>query len=176
MQEYCGHCGTKLEQQEEFVWWCSNCSAHRFANPKPATELVLYRNGKILLSKRAVEPGKGKFDMPGGFVEEHEAAEEALAREIEEELGLTQKDYEEPQYLRSYNTEYPYGGVVHRVLVLVYAARMHEAVTPKALDDVAATMWMQQSEINDVDWSHAESKKNAEIAFSQRVVDSAEER
>jgi NAD+ diphosphatase len=51
---------------------------HHYANPKPAVEIVLCRDDKILISKRGINPGKGTFDMPGGFVELNESAEVAL--------------------------------------------------------------------------------------------------
>jgi 8-oxo-dGTP diphosphatase len=49
---------------------------------------VVVRDGKILLIKRAFEPGAGKWSVPGGLVELGEKLSEACAREAEEETGL----------------------------------------------------------------------------------------
>jgi 8-oxo-dGTP diphosphatase len=49
---------------------------------------VAVKNGKILLIKRAFEPGAGKWSVPGGLVETGETLSEACARETEEETGL----------------------------------------------------------------------------------------
>lgn len=49
---------------------------------------VTIKNGKILLIKRAFEPGAGKWSIPGGLVEVGEKLSEACARETEEETGI----------------------------------------------------------------------------------------
>ena len=43
---------------------------------------------RVLLTKRAFDPGKGTFDLPGGFVDPLEQSETAVDREIREELNL----------------------------------------------------------------------------------------
>lgn len=48
----------------------------------------MIENGKILLVKRAFDPGAGKWSVPGGLVELGEKLSEACAREAEEETGL----------------------------------------------------------------------------------------
>jgi 8-oxo-dGTP diphosphatase len=53
-----------------------------------ACDAVLIENGKILLIRRAAEPFKGMWAVPGGRIEENETAEECLVREMEEETGL----------------------------------------------------------------------------------------
>jgi 8-oxo-dGTP diphosphatase len=53
-----------------------------------ACDAVLVENGKILLIKRAKEPFKGEWAVPGGRIEDDETAEECLVREMEEETGL----------------------------------------------------------------------------------------
>ena len=54
-----------------------------------ACDGVLIENGKILLIRRAAEPFKGMWAVPGGRIEDDETAEECLIREMEEETGLT---------------------------------------------------------------------------------------
>jgi ADP-ribose pyrophosphatase YjhB (NUDIX family) len=49
---------------------------------------VVIKNGRILLIKRAFEPGAGKWSIPGGLVEVGERLSEACAREAEEETGI----------------------------------------------------------------------------------------
>jgi len=49
---------------------------------------VAVKNGKILLIRRAFEPGAGKWSVPGGLVEAGETLSQACARETEEETGL----------------------------------------------------------------------------------------
>ena len=56
--------------------------------PSIAVDGVLIKEDKILLIRRKNEPFKGKWALPGGFVEYGETVEEAVLREFEEEVGL----------------------------------------------------------------------------------------
>ncbi|MDO8586349.1 MAG: NUDIX domain-containing protein [Armatimonadota bacterium] len=55
---------------------------------RPCVAVFVEKDGKVLFAKRAIEPAKGKWDIPGGFVEPREWAESAAAREVLEETGL----------------------------------------------------------------------------------------
>ncbi len=59
--------------------------------PSVAVDGVLIKGDKILLIRRRNEPFKGKWALPGGFVEYGETVEEAVLREFEEEVGLKAK-------------------------------------------------------------------------------------
>ncbi|MBQ8106765.1 MAG: NUDIX hydrolase [Afipia sp.] len=56
--------------------------------PRLAVSAGIFRDGKILLVRRAREPAKGVYTFPGGRVEFGESLHEALAREVREETGL----------------------------------------------------------------------------------------
>lgn len=55
---------------------------------------LLIENGKILLIKKCGGPYNGKLDLPGGTIEFNESIEDALVRELEEEVGINVLDYE----------------------------------------------------------------------------------
>jgi len=57
--------------------------------PQLAVSAVIFRDGKVLLVRRARSPGKGFYSLPGGRVEFGESLHTALAREVDEETGLT---------------------------------------------------------------------------------------
>jgi ADP-ribose pyrophosphatase YjhB (NUDIX family) len=57
--------------------------------PQLAVSAAIFRNGKVLLVRRARSPGKGFHSLPGGRVEFGESLVRALLREIDEETSLT---------------------------------------------------------------------------------------
>lgn len=59
-----------------------------FAGSKPAAGVFLERDGRLLLVRRGAEPGRGRWDVPGGFLDEGEDPVEGARREIREELGV----------------------------------------------------------------------------------------
>ena len=56
--------------------------------PQIAVSAAIFRDGKVLLTRRARSPAKGFYSLPGGRVEFGESLHHALAREIDEETGL----------------------------------------------------------------------------------------
>lgn len=68
---------------------CSVCGWINYENPLPcAAALVRNQDGAILLVKRGVEPAKGEWALPSGFIEIDETPEKACLRELKEETGL----------------------------------------------------------------------------------------
>lgn len=58
------------------------------SRPQLAVSASIFRDGKILLVRRAHAPGQGNYSLPGGRVEFGESLHDALHREIDEETGL----------------------------------------------------------------------------------------
>lgn len=153
-REFCYLCGSKLKIVSDSHWHCSICKQDYYANPKPCVEISLFNSkGEILLSLRGHEPFKGKYDLPGGFVDFNETAEEAIAREIKEELDIDPEQYTEPEYLTSYHADYPWGKEVYRNIILEYFAIINDNVEVKALDDVEAVRWILPSDVDDEELS-----------------------
>ena len=85
---YCPRCRAELEREERKVE-CRQCGFVAYAGPNPtASALCVDESGRVLLSRRGVEPFKGLWDFPGGFVEEDEHPLECLRRELQEEAGV----------------------------------------------------------------------------------------
>jgi ADP-ribose pyrophosphatase YjhB (NUDIX family) len=68
---------------------CRACGWIFYDNPVPAANAVIVRGGRLLLGRRARPPYARMWDLPGGFLESGEAPEQALRRELKEELDAT---------------------------------------------------------------------------------------
>ncbi len=66
---------------------CKLCS---FKNPKATVTALVIKDNKLLLLKRNEEPFAGQWDLPGGYMQENETPEEAMKRELKEELGVSE--------------------------------------------------------------------------------------
>lgn len=89
---YCPRCGAEVKLQNKEGRKrpvCSSCGHIIYVNPIPAAALVVINEGNILLTLRKVEPQKGQWCLPGGFLEWGESPEEGGKRELLEETGIT---------------------------------------------------------------------------------------
>lgn len=88
---YCPICGAALVLRgdgERERPHCGTCRRFYYRNPVPAVCCILTRGNELLLAQRGVEPQRGAWGLPGGFMELGETTEEAVAREILEETHL----------------------------------------------------------------------------------------
>jgi ADP-ribose pyrophosphatase YjhB (NUDIX family) len=90
---FCPHCGAglaprqiKLGEPERLV--CTACDFVHYADPKVAAGCIVETGGGIVLLRRAIDPGYGKWVFPGGFVDRGERVEDAARRETLEESCL----------------------------------------------------------------------------------------
>jgi 8-oxo-dGTP diphosphatase len=95
-KRFCPYCGASLATRESDGRLRLYCEVERrfiYENPIPAaTGIVLDDAGRILLIRRKIEPGKGLWALPGGFIETRESPEDAAIRELEEECGIAARD------------------------------------------------------------------------------------
>lgn len=150
---FCRRCGAAFATLDKHVYKCENGHVI-FWNASPAVGLVLYNNErKVLMLERAISPGKGLLDVPGGFCDGAESLEKALSREVEEEVGLAPDQYDEPIFLLSDIDPYEYGGETLPVLAVMFTARLKASPIIRAGDDAATAKFMDLSEL-DLDKVH----------------------
>lgn len=88
---YCPLCGAPLAERERYGKLrpvCTACDHTVFFDPKVAVVAFVTDGDRLLLVKRAHEPGKGQWALPAGFVDADESPEAAAVRETREETGL----------------------------------------------------------------------------------------
>jgi ADP-ribose pyrophosphatase YjhB (NUDIX family) len=83
---FCSNCGAALDEAPPTT--CAACGASHWRNPKPCGGALLVHDGRLLLARRAIEPFRGCWDVPGGFCDLREHPREAAERELFEETGL----------------------------------------------------------------------------------------
>ena len=91
---YCPYCATALEVREIYRQQrpvCPKCHFIHFPDPKVAVIGLVTHGPQVLLIRRAVEPDKGKWALPGGYMDAGEMPTSALQRELLEEVGLQVK-------------------------------------------------------------------------------------
>ena len=86
---HCAKCAQpSFVKQGQKAYRCDSCDFVYFHNVAAAVCAVIVCNGQMLLVERAQQPCKGKLDFLGGFVDYDESNEQALTRELLEELQL----------------------------------------------------------------------------------------
>lgn len=89
-QKYCSNCGNEVvlkfaEGRDRIV--CEHCTVIHYTNPKIVTGALCVWENKVLLCRRAIEPRKGYWNLPAGYLEDFEKAEDGAIRETWEEAG-----------------------------------------------------------------------------------------
>jgi ADP-ribose pyrophosphatase YjhB (NUDIX family) len=135
---FCPICGEAIEKVEDRAE-CPACGYVGYANAVPGAEAVcLDEQGRVLLGRRAFDPGKDLWDLPGGFLHEDELPVDGLVREVREETGLEI----EPQEFLGFWLE-PYDGRI--VLCLAWTARA--TGKGRAADDLVELRWFAPGEL-----------------------------
>lgn len=90
---FCSRCGGHLQVQwveeegrERPV--CQACGFIVYMNPKVVVGAIPVQDGRVLLLRRRIEPARGKWSFPAGYVELGESLDEAAIRETQEEVAL----------------------------------------------------------------------------------------
>lgn len=142
---FCPFCATPLQLRRcghNHLPACSRCGFVQHFDPKVAVTARIEHDAHLLLVRRGTNPGRGLWALPGGYMDAGEMPEDALQREIREELDLVITVCE----LLSIYPMVHAGDLPSQGIVLVYRATLAGAAGAAlpplaALDDVAEAHW-----------------------------------
>lgn len=150
----------------------STATSHQYKHPHPAVavDLCIFTLGEgsrleLLLVERGVEPFKGHWALPGGFVRMEEDLAEAAQRELEEETGLSQAYIEQVATFGK-----PDRDPRERVISVAYYAIVRgltSAVRPGS--DAAKTRWCPVDELPPLAFDHKEIIAAARVKLIDKV-------
>ena len=145
---FCPKCGSPdFEIHNALSRHCANCGFTFYQNPRASTAaFILNEKGELLVARRGKEPAKGTLDLPGGFVDNDENAEQGMVREIKEETGLDINP-DAVEYLFSIPNVYHYSGMDIRTLDFFFLCHTTDDAVVKANDDAAELHWLPLREV-----------------------------
>lgn len=145
--EICSNCGKKnhygyIDGKKRYH--CVSCQTIHYENPKPTSTIICIDQNKILLARRAFEPGKGEWGLPGGFMELNETLEEATKREFKEETNL------ECKFEEIISTCSHYGTIFGDILLICVKVSVPSFKNLKAGDDVSELHFFDFNNLPDI--------------------------
>lgn len=151
--KFCPRCSCPSTCGGRNPFRCEDCGfSHFFAPVSAVGAIATDPDGQILLLVRAKDPGKGLYGLPGGFVDAGETCEQALVREVMEEVSLKVTGM---QYLASFPNEYCYQGFILPVTDLFFVMEV------ESFED----LHLADGEIDDICFCHPTKRELKRMAF-----------
>jgi len=147
--KFCPSCkSTDFTFSNNVRFHCNACDFTYYHNIAAAVAIVFTFEDKILFTVRNVDPDKGKWDLPGGFIDPGENAEAAACREIKEELGLNISP-NDLKYITTSPNNYLYKNVPYRTMDIFYECPLQtDMISITAEDEIQELIWVKRSEID----------------------------
>lgn len=144
---HCHFCGLRLTEkfyEGRTRLFCDSCRSPIYENPVPANCLVVVdAEDRLLLTRRSVDPKKGWWCLPGGFMEMQETPEASALRELAEETGLSGKIDRLLGVTVNPSPRYD------TVLMIGYLVRSYNG-EPVAGDDADAVGWFAREDLPEI--------------------------
>jgi NAD+ diphosphatase len=147
--QFCPSCkSTDFTFPNNVRFHCNTCEFTYYHNIAAAVAVVFTFEDKVLFTVRNVDPDKGKLDLPGGFIDPGENAEEAACREIKEELGLDVSP-NDLKYITTAPNNYLYKNVPYRTMDIFYECPLQtDLISIAAEDEIQDLIWVKRAEID----------------------------
>lgn len=144
-----------------------NRYCYKYPHPSVTADCVIFGfdgvSIKVLLIQRGIEPFKGKWAFPGGFMQIDETVEECARRELEEETGLKNASVEQFYTFSDVNRD-----PRERVITVAHYAlvRLSEV---KGGDDATSAQWFAENEIPSLAFDHDRILRMARNCLKERI-------
>lgn len=136
--QFCGRCGTKNQMDEkDMMLKCPECGQVHYPRIAPAI-IVAIRNGDKLLMAQHSYHDTIRYALIAGFVEPGESIEEAVHREVSEEVGIKIKNL---KYMKSQSWPFP------NSLMLGFTAEYESGDIKVDGDEIVRAKWFEKDEI-----------------------------
>lgn len=134
--------------------------SYTYKYPRPAVTadcvVIAQATREVLLIQRGIEPFKGCWAFPGGFMNMDETTEQCAVRELEEETGLRVSSLRQIGTYSKVDRD-PRG----RTITVAYLALIDAPVSVKGQDDAAQAQWFPLSALPPLAFDHAEIMQDA---------------
>lgn len=120
--------------------------------PRPAVTvdaILINPHQEVLLIERGREPYKGKWALPGGFIDMDESLETACARELREETGLVIENLKQFRAFGDVHRD-----PRHRTISVIFYAFTEGKLNAQAGDDAASVKWFSISHLPELAFDH----------------------
>ena len=138
---FCPLCGERLEPKasppDQGLPSCPTGHFVHFDNPAATVQAWIERDGEYLILKRNDEPNRGRWDLPGGFVEMGESPRDAVVREVQEETGLTVVPTE---IIGAFTSQY--GTTGRHTIDIAYSCRIDHGEFELDMHEKSAAAWV----------------------------------
>lgn len=144
---FCPKCGSPgFTPDTEKSLKCESCGFRYFINMSASVAAIIRNEtNEVLFTIRKHNPAAGMLDLPGGFVDLGETAEEAIVREIHEELNLIISKME---FAGTFTNKYIYGYIEYQTLDLVFDCIVDSFLELKVADDVSGFVFRHPATVS----------------------------
>lgn len=140
---------------------CNSCGfVYYFNSSSAVVALIFNMKGELLVCRRAKEPAKGTLDLPGGFVDMYEMAEDAIWREVKEELNL---DIDSLSYQFSLPNIYLYSSFEVHTLDIFFECNVSSFDNMKVADDVSDAYFLSLDKVTSEEFGLSSIRKGIEM-------------
>jgi ADP-ribose pyrophosphatase YjhB (NUDIX family) len=161
---HCPRCAAAVEPGANPLH-CPACRFTFYFNPTLAAAAFIRRpDGRYVFIRRERDPGKGLLTVPGGFVDVGETAEEALVREVREEVGLEISGIE---YVCSLTNRYLYKDVTYPVCDLMFRAVAVDPAATVVGDGATAVEWVRLEDVAPTDLAFPSVRRGRELLLGR---------